>query len=101
MPATSSSTAPRSATSPSSSLTDRRILGEEGFISVIVGGQHPRLPGSSAVRISMPAVSSEDDSALDDVRPLLVSALEAALREGVDDSHPAPAGDQTAARAGG
>ena len=34
--ATSSSTAPRSATSPRPSLKDRRILGEEGFISVIV-----------------------------------------------------------------
>ena len=34
--ATSTSTARRSATSPSPSLKDRRILGEEGFISVIV-----------------------------------------------------------------
>jgi len=68
------------------SLTDRRILGEEGFISVIV------VVNTHASRIvSGPDIHArgfvEDDGAFEEVRPLIVSALEEALREGVDDSH--------------
>jgi ribonuclease J len=68
------------------SLTDRRILGEEGFISVIA------VVDIRAQRIiSGPDVHArgfvEDDSAFDGIRPQLTSALEAALMDGVDDSH--------------
>ena len=68
------------------SLSDRRILGEEGFISVIaVVNTH------ASKIVSGPDIHArgfvEDDSVFDDVRPLIVSALEAALQEGVDDSY--------------
>ncbi len=68
------------------SLTDRRILGEEGFISVIV------VINTHAARIvSGPDIHArgfmEADSAFDDVRPLIVTALEEALADGVDDTH--------------
>jgi ribonuclease J len=68
------------------SLTDRRILGEEGFISVIaVVNTH------ASKIVSGPDIHARgfvgDDSVFDDVRPLIVSALEEALQEGVDDSH--------------
>ena len=68
------------------SLTDRRILGEEGFISVIaVVNTH------ASKIVSGPDIHARgfvgDDSVFDDVRPLIVSALEDALQDGVDDSH--------------
>jgi ribonuclease J len=68
------------------SLTDRRILGEEGFISVVV------VVNTHASRIvSGPDLHArgfaEDDSVFDPVRPLITSALEEALAEGVDDSY--------------
>ncbi len=68
------------------SLTDRRILGEEGFISVVtVVNTH-----SSRI-VSGPDIHArgfvEDDSIFDSVRPLIVSALESALAEGVDDTY--------------
>jgi ribonuclease J len=68
------------------SLTDRKILGEEGFISVVtvVDIRSQRI-------ISGPDVHArgfvEDDSAFDSIRPQLAAALESALAEGVDDSH--------------
>jgi ribonuclease J len=67
------------------SLSDRRILGEEGFISVIaVVNTH------ASQIVSGPDIHArgfvEDDSVFNDVRPLLVAALEAALQEGVDDT---------------
>ena len=60
------------------SLTDRRILGEEGFISVIaVVNTH------ASKIISGPDIHArgfvEDDSIFDEVRPIIVSALEEAL----------------------
>ncbi|MBM7786916.1 ribonuclease J [Tenggerimyces flavus] len=67
-------------------LKDRRILGEEGFISVIVvmdsvtgkitGG--PQIQARGFV---------EDDAAFDDVRPRIVDALATAAKDGVDDAH--------------
>jgi ribonuclease J len=68
------------------SLTDRRILGEEGFISVVV------VVSTHASRIvSGPDIHArgfaEDDAVFDPVRPLITSALEEALAEGVDDSY--------------
>jgi ribonuclease J len=66
-------------------LTDRLILGQEGFISVItVVNTH------SSKIVSGPDIHArgfvEDDSVLDVVRPLIVTAIEEALAEGVDDT---------------
>jgi ribonuclease J len=68
------------------SLTDRRILGEEGFISVItVVNTH------ASKIVSGPEIHArgfvEGDAVFDAVRPLIVNALEAALADGVDDTH--------------
>jgi ribonuclease J len=68
------------------SLTDRRILGEEGFISVItVVNTH------ASKIVSGPDIHArgfvEDDSVFDGVRPLIAAALEEALAEGVNDSY--------------
>jgi len=68
------------------SLTDRRILGDEGFISVVaVVSTH------SGKIISGPDIHArgfvEDDSIFDSVRPLVTEALEQALAEGVEDPY--------------
>jgi ribonuclease J len=67
-------------------LTDRRILGEEGFISVVVV-----INTHTSKIVSGPDIHArgfgEDDSVFDSVRPQLVEALEEALTEGVDDAH--------------
>src|ERR687894_494788 len=68
------------------SLTDRRILGEEGFISVVtVINTH------ASKIVTGPDIHArgfvEDDSVFDGVRPLIVAALEEALAEGVDDTY--------------
>jgi ribonuclease J len=65
-------------------LTDRRILGEEGFISVVaVVNTH------ASTIVSGPDIHArgfvEGDNVFDSVRPLIVAALESALAEGVDD----------------
>ncbi|SDS00829.1 ribonuclease J [Microlunatus soli] len=69
-----------------SSLTDRRILGEEGFISVVavVNLQTKRV-------ISGPDIHDrgflEDPSVYETVRGRLTQALTDALEDGVDDTH--------------
>ena len=68
------------------SLTDRRILGEEGFISVVaVINTH------ASKIISGPDIHArgfvEDDSVFNPVRPMITAALEEALADGVDDSY--------------
>jgi ribonuclease J len=67
-------------------LTDRRILGEEGFISVIVV-----INTHTSTIVSGPDIHArgfgQDDSVFDSVRPQLVQALEEALADGVDDAH--------------
>ncbi|HEY5820365.1 MAG TPA: ribonuclease J [Propionibacteriaceae bacterium] len=68
------------------SLTDRRILGEEGFISVVtVVNTH------ASKIISGPDIHArgfvEGDSIFDSVRPLITQALEAALADGVEDTY--------------
>ena len=67
-------------------LTDRRILGEEGFISVVaVVNTH------AAKIVSGPDIHArgflEDDAIFDGVRPLITAALEEALAEGVTDTY--------------
>lgn len=67
-------------------LTDRKILGEEGFISVVtVVNRHARK------LVSGPDIHArgftEDDSVFDEVIPAIVQALEEALVEGFDDTY--------------
>jgi ribonuclease J len=68
------------------SLKDRRILGEEGFISVIV------VVDSVTGRVSSgPEIHArgflEDDSVFEEIKQPIVDALNAALTEGTDDAH--------------
>ncbi len=69
-----------------SSLKDRRILGEEGFISVIVVVDSVTGKVSGGPEIHARGFV-EDDSAFDEVKPAIVEALDAAAREGVDDPY--------------
>ncbi len=67
-------------------LTDRKILGEEGFITVIaVVNLH------SAELVSGPDIHArgfaEDDSVFDEIRPELAAALTRALVDGADDTY--------------
>ena len=67
------------------SITDRRILGEEGFISIIsVVSLHNR------ELVTGPEISArgfaEDPSVFDDVREQVAAALRSALADGVDDT---------------
>ena len=66
-------------------LTDRKILGEEGFISVVaVVNLHAN------ILVSGPDIHArgfaDDDSVFDDVRPELVAVIERALADGVEDT---------------
>jgi len=66
-------------------LTDRKILGEEGFISVVaVVNLH------SGKLVSGPDIHArgfaDDDSVFDVVRPELVAVIEKALADGVEDT---------------
>ena len=67
-------------------LKDRRILGEEGFVSVIVV-----VDSTTGRIISGPEVHArgvaEDDAVFDDVAPKIVAALKEAAGNGVRDSH--------------
>ena len=67
-------------------LKDRRILGEEGFISVIVV-----VDASTGKVIVGPEIHArgfaEDDAVFDSIRPKIVSALAEAAQSGVRDSH--------------
>ncbi|MCR2794394.1 ribonuclease J [Microbacterium sp. zg.Y625] len=67
-------------------LKDRRILGEEGFISVIVV-----VDAATGAVITGPEIHArgfaEDDSVFDDVKPKIAAALAEASKSGVRDSH--------------
>jgi ribonuclease J len=69
-----------------SSLKDRRILGEEGFISVIVV-----VDSVTGKVLSGPDIHArgfaEDDSAFDTVRGPILKAVEAAIADGTTDNH--------------
>jgi ribonuclease J len=69
-----------------SSLKDRRILGEEGFISVIVVVDSVTGKVSSGPEIHARGFA-EDDSTFDEVKPAIVDALDKLLAERVDDNH--------------
>jgi ribonuclease J len=69
-----------------SSLKDRRILGEEGFISVIVVVDSVTGKVSGGPEIHARGFL-ENDSAFDEIKPSIVDALDAAARDGVDDTY--------------
>ena len=67
-------------------LKDRRILGEEGFISVVAA-----VDLTTCKVIAGPEVHArgfgEDESVFNDVLPLIQTALENALKDGVTSTH--------------
>jgi ribonuclease J len=67
-------------------LKDRRILGEEGFISIIVV-----VEAASGKIVTGPEIHArgfaEDDAVFDDVKPKIAAALADAAHNGVRDSH--------------
>ena len=67
-------------------LADRKILGEEGFISVSAA-----INPKSASIVSGPDIKAkgfaEDDRGYDEIRDRLVSELESAMRGGMSDQH--------------
>ncbi len=69
-----------------SSLKDRLILGDEGFISVVVV-----VDSTSGKLVAGPEIhargSGIDDSGLAEVRPLIEQALADAAKEGIDEVH--------------
>ncbi len=69
-----------------SDLKDRRILGEEGFISVIVviDSVTGKVAGGPEIHARGFA---EDDSVFDAIKPAIVDALDKLLAERVDDHH--------------
>jgi ribonuclease J len=69
-----------------SSLKDRRILGEEGFISVIVvvDSVTGKVAGGPEIHARGFA---EDDSTFDEIKPAIIDALDRAVSDGVDDSY--------------
>ncbi len=69
-----------------SSLKDRRILGDEGFVVVVVVVDSVTGKVASGPEIFSRGVSGEED-AFEGVRPLIEAALESAAAEGVADSH--------------
>jgi ribonuclease J len=69
-----------------SSLKDRRILGEEGFISVIVVVDSVTGKVSGGPEIHARGFA-EDDSTFDQVKPAIVDALDRAVADGVTDSY--------------
>lgn len=69
-----------------SALKDRRILGDEGFVSVVIV-----VDSTSGKIIGGPEIhargSGIDDAAFDEVLPRLEEALAEAAREGINDLH--------------
>ncbi|MGI8615078.1 MAG: ribonuclease J [Nocardioidaceae bacterium] len=69
-----------------SELKDRRILSEEGFVSVIVV-----VDSTTGKVVTGPDIHArgfaEDESVFDEVRPQLVEALDIAARDGVADTY--------------
>jgi len=68
------------------SLKDRRILGEEGFVSVIVVIDSVTGKVTAGPEIHARGFS-EDDAIFDELRPRIAEALERATAEGVDDTY--------------
>jgi ribonuclease J len=69
-----------------SQLKDRRILGEEGFVSVVIV-----VDASSGKMVAGPEIhargSGIDDASFGDVLPKIEEALTAAVADGIVDAH--------------
>jgi ribonuclease J len=69
-----------------SSLKDRRILGEEGFISVIVV-----IDSQTGKVVSGPEIHArgfaEDDTTFEEIKDPIIAALDKAVSDGVGDSY--------------
>lgn len=67
-------------------LKDRRVLSEEGFVSVVVV-----VDSKTGAIVSGPEVHArgvaEDDKVFDKIKPKIASALEEAVKSGVRDNH--------------
>ena len=98
--ATSSSTAPSVGDITETSLKDRRILGEEGFISVIVV-----VDSVTGKVVGGPEIHArgfvEDDSVFDEIKPPIVDALDKRRCRGRRRHLPAAADDPPGHRAVG
>ncbi len=68
------------------SLHDRRVLGEEGFVSVILVLDAAQGRITAGPNISARGFAA-DDVTFDAIRPAIIEAVNALLREGVTDSH--------------
>ena len=90
--ASSTSTARRVGEITDADLKDRRILAEEGFISIIVVGRRRRPGGSSRARRSTRAASPRTRRCSTTCKPKIVAALTEAAQNGVRDSHALSAG---------
>ena len=68
------------------SMKDRRILGEEGFLSVIVV-----VDSVTGKVVSGPEIHArgfaEDETTFDEIRQPIVDAIHAAVQEGTTDAH--------------
>jgi len=68
------------------SLKDRRILGEEGFVSVFVA-----VSADTGGIVTGPVITARgfglDDQTLEQAKPLIVDALATAAAEGIGDTH--------------
>lgn len=68
------------------SMKDRRILGEEGFLSVIVV-----VDSGTGKVVSGPEIHArgfaEDEATFAEIRQPIIDAIDAAVKEGVDDSY--------------
>jgi ribonuclease J len=68
------------------SLKDRRILGEEGFVSVFVA-----VSADTGTIVTGPVITARgfglDDQTLEQAKPLIVQALADAAAEGIGDTH--------------
>jgi ribonuclease J len=68
------------------SLKDRRILGDEGFVSVVIV-----IDSTSGKLVAGPEIhargSGIDDAAFEDIRPRIEEALERAAADGISDSY--------------
>ena len=67
-------------------MKDRRVLGEEGFLSVIVV-----VDSVTGKVVSGPEIHArgfaEDESTFDEIKQPIIDAIAAAVQEGVTDSH--------------
>ncbi|MBW8806212.1 MAG: ribonuclease J [Catenulisporales bacterium] len=68
------------------SLKDRRILGEEGFVSVFVA-----VSADTGTIVTGPVITARgfglDDQTLEQAKPLILDALATAAAEGIGDTH--------------